>query len=235
MNNADITYDTKSTNMNFLEGSNLLKLLIIIAIFILIIGNWQYQSTKEHMSGGTLTQLYAQDAQDVNLKSNVDQIATGDYNLYWNQQYRVANTFHNRGLSLPSVFVNETTIDNNQKKENKKNNNESIKKLKKNIANKLNKPEKELNVRVNCNNYDDYLNNDSNCLNCLTDPNSCGNGEGGYRLGSDFVKAVDDDQANPYLGINGNVIYPDSYVGSYYTLPNFDINKPYPVIFDKLY
>jgi len=235
MNNADITYDTKSTNMNFLEGSNLLKILIVLAIFILIVGNWQYKSTKEHMSGGTLTQLYAQDAQDVNLKGNVDQLATGDYNLFWNQPTMVANTFHNRGLSLPSVFVNETTVNDNNKNVNKKNNNENIKKLKKNISNKLNKPEKELNVRVNCNNYDDYLNNDTNCLNCLTDPNSCGNGAGGYRLGSGFVKAVDDAQAKPYLGINGNVIYPDSYVGSYYTLPNFDINKPYPVILDKLY
>lgn len=65
---------------------------------------------------------------------------------------------------------------------------------------------------------------------CSKDLAACGNGAGGYRLNSGFVqstKAVND------VNIDGNIFYPDSYVGSYFITPSFDINKPYPVIFDN--
>jgi hypothetical protein len=69
------------------------------------------------MSGGTLTQLFAQDAQDIYLKGNVDQLATGNFMLYWNQPTRVASGYSygngvpNRGQllsTIPPVKPNNT-------------------------------------------------------------------------------------------------------------------------------
>ena len=55
--------------------------------------------------------------------------------------------------------------------------------------------------------------------------NITGGGSGGYRLGEDFVQAT---KAKAFVNLDGNIFYPDSYVGSYFTEPNFDIVKPYP-------
>lgn len=243
--NKDISYDTNIENTQFVDNSNIFILLVVFAVLILLWASfsedYQYDDeNKEHMSGGTLTQLYAQDAQDVNLKSNVDQLATGQFDLYWNQPTMVANTFQNRGQSLPVVYVNNNITETNKNSNEKNKKNDQLKnQIKNKIKNKFKKEGKELtddiDIKVNCNNYTDYVTGNNNFLNCLTDPNSCGNGPGGARLGSSFVQPVDNAKAKPFVGLNGGVVYPDSYVGSYFTLPNFDINKPYPVIFDKLY
>lgn len=69
--------------------------------------------------------------------------------------------------------------------------------------------------------YDNLLYNKE----CNKDPASCGGGAGGSRFGEDFNKATN---TVPYVNISGNNFYPDSYVGSYFMEPNFDIMRPIP-------
>jgi hypothetical protein len=95
------------------KAFNFFMFIILIIIFFIIVVPWDklgFNSKKEGMSGGTLTQLMAQDSQDVYLKSNVDKLATGNFDLYWNQPTRVANTFMNRGTPLPSIYLPDTSM-----------------------------------------------------------------------------------------------------------------------------
>lgn len=69
-----------------------------------------------------------------------------------------------------------------------------------------------------------YTDHNLNQKNCILDPASCTGFAGGRRL-DDFVQATKTVQ---YVNLDGNMFYPDSYVGSYFIPPNFDINKPYP-------
>jgi thiol-disulfide isomerase/thioredoxin len=86
--------------------SRLIFIIVVIIIFLFIFfrGN-----TVENMSPGVVTQMYAQDAQDTYLKGNVDQIATGNYLLNWNQPTRLATgtyyyeTGPNRGALLKNL------------------------------------------------------------------------------------------------------------------------------------
>lgn len=79
-------------------------IVIIIFIFIFLKGNM-----VENMSPGVVTQMYAQDAQDTYLKGNVDQLATGNFLLNWNQPTRLATgsyyytTGPNRGALLKNL------------------------------------------------------------------------------------------------------------------------------------
>jgi hypothetical protein len=79
--------------------------------------------------------------------------------------------------------------------------------------------------------YQGYYNNLLYNKNCLQNPASCALGSaGGFRLGEDFNEPT---KAHPYVQIDGNAFYPDSYVGSYWTEPNFDISRPIPIMLDK--
>ncbi len=73
-----------------------------------------------------------------------------------------------------------------------------------------------------------YTDRNLNQKNCIQDPASCTGFAGGSRL-DDFVQAT---KTIPYVNLDGNTFYPDSYVGSYFIPPNFDINKPYPFMPD---
>lgn len=95
------------------KAFNFFMFIILIIIFFIIVVPWDklgLNSKKEGMSGGTLTQLFAQDSQDVYLKSNVDKIATGNAFLYWGMPTRVLNTFQNRGTPLPSIYLPDTSM-----------------------------------------------------------------------------------------------------------------------------
>lgn len=72
--------------------------------------------------------------------------------------------------------------------------------------------------------YTDRAINDKNCR---LDPASCTGFAGGARLNDGFVQST---KAVPYVSLDGGYFYPDSYTGSYWIEPNFDINKPYPWI-----
>lgn len=92
---------------------NFLMFIIVIIVFFIIVIPWDKLGSKkiEGMSGGTLAQMFAQDSQDVYLKGNVDKIATGDFNLFWNQPTRQGmNTFQNRGYPLYSILLPDTPM-----------------------------------------------------------------------------------------------------------------------------
>ena len=76
-------------------------LILVVIIVLLILSHFSWNTnTKtiviepdkgmEHMSPGTLTQMFAQDAQDTYLKGDVDQLATGNFVLQWGQPTRIA-------------------------------------------------------------------------------------------------------------------------------------------------
>ena len=296
--------DTKPNAEMILGDSNKTKyfimvLFIIILAFVLLIP-WNNLNNvmKEFMSNGTLTQLFANDSQDIYLKSNVDKLATGNFNLFWNQPTRVANTYLNRGSPLSSYYLPNTqmnpnpipiTVSNNYTDNllnsvddsvNILNNSDNI--INYNKSSKNVKNQKTMNNPILDNTYKTYPNNIlpsslplpsnpdkapnpvildnvgrqiaktfdqsdnlpymtkwkpidylyqsayDNLLNnkdCLKYPASCGGGSGGSRLGEDYIQAT---KAKPFVDISGNTFYPDSYVGSYFIEPNFDINRPIP-------
>lgn len=215
-------------------------LLIIIFIVVLLVIFWFNSSFNpkydrdnkdnkndklEHMTGGTLTQMFANDSQDVNIKSGINNLASGDFNLYWNQPTRVAYTYPNRGGLLPSTIVPIVSAIENGNTPNSVdiptyNPNEKIA-----YQHDLAVLEEENRVKLLENNSK-FL--QQNCgEKCYTNPQSCGNGEGGYRLGSDWVEPS---KAKPFVSLQGNVYYPDQYVGEYWLSPVPDIYKPLPVI-----
>jgi len=306
------------------KAFNFFMFIIIIIIFIIIVVPWNKLGNKnEHMSGGTITQLMAQDSQDVYLKNNVDKLATGNYNLFWNQGTREANVYQNRGQPLYSIILPDSSmnptnnvlevsnnyIDNKvNKKENKltfsnpvltldnilpkpqinslisneikdyetvngeepeksdyltlpklKNSTKQLTKyiptISKNILpsslpidivsnsnpyelsfvgkqiDQTNKTIDNLPALTNWTSEDNlfqlYTDKAINERDCARNPASCGNGAGGSRLNDAFVQST---KSIPFVNLNGNYFYPDSYIGSYFIEPNFDISKPYPWI-----
>lgn len=234
-------------------------ILLIILLFTIVIILWNEQK-KEGMTAGTLTQLFSNDSQDVYLKSNVDKLATGNFDLYWNQPTKIANTFMNRGTPLPTIILPNTQLNPNAKTISSIPNNytdyiqEKSKYTMNNSNSNLNSNSSESNFQLilpkkpnsnfNSNQQNqleykpeprDYLfestyNNLLFNKNCLKDPASCGGGSGGFRLGEDFNQST---KAREFVNLNGKLFYPDSYVGSYFIEPNFDIMKPYPFIPDS--
>lgn len=110
------TSDSITQNFTPKKSGVWIYILVLAALF----GFLYYFLTvsTEHMSGGTLTQLFANDMQDTYLKGNVDQLATGNFLLHWNQPTRIAsgygfnNGVPNRGQllsTIPSISVNPST------------------------------------------------------------------------------------------------------------------------------
>lgn len=296
------------------KNFNFFMFIVFIIIFAIIVIPWdKLNLNRENMSGGTLAQLYAQDSQDVYLKGNVDKLATSNFNLFWNQPTRQANTFMNRGTPLNSIVLPNTSmnptknlieVSNNYKNNIIDNNEDPIEKTMKfknpimslnNVLPENNKIKQEiksiynsnksnnhkkilnnsvptlpknslpsslpLNTVANSNPYElasvgkfvaktkqtsdnlpkltrewspsDYLyqayyNNGINDTDCINDPPSCGNYSGSNnRLNSGFVQPT---KAKSSVDIDSNTFYPDSYVGSYWIEPSFDISKPLPFL-----
>jgi len=96
----------QENNISSLCDFRLIFAIIILIIFIFIFTNG---NIVENMSPGVVTQMYAQDAQDTYLKGNVDQLATGNFLLNWNQPTRLATgsyyytTGPNRGALLKNL------------------------------------------------------------------------------------------------------------------------------------
>lgn len=314
--------------------------IIIIIAFVIVAIPWDKLTKKrEGMSGGTMAQMFAQDSQDVYLKGNVDKLATGNFNLFWNQPTREANVFQNRGQPLYSILLPDTPMNPNpnmlevsnnyvdniidnevNRKENKLTFSNPVLTLD-NVLPKQSKSKSQINplvpnetkdyetvngdtqsqtdylslpetkqtakskknikqinststtstlppnvlpsnipiqILANSNPYElakvakqvstqksttdnlprmtnwtpeDYLfqaytDRTINKKDCLNDPASCIGFAGGRRL-DDFVQST---KTVPYVNLDGNTFYPDSYLGSYWYPVNFDINKPYPFI-----
>ncbi len=337
MNSINDSSDEITTSLFGINTNNrvfnfFLLFMILVILFIIILPWNSILGCKENMSGGTLTQLFAKDSQDVYLNNNVDKIATGNWTLAFNQPTRVANTFMNRGSPLSSLILPDTSmnpnpyayqvsnnyvdniLDKNAKKlkftnpvlNNQNTETNQITQLIKPTTSSTAKPKQnktqtqsqsqsfdyltysddiEINKNTNSvptipddilpsslpmpsnpnkpdNPYelsniakqvavkkstadnlpamtrwlpDDYLyqNMYNNLLynkDCIKSPSSCGGGSGGFRLGEDFNEPT---KTVPFVNIDGNTFYTDSYVGSYFIEPSFDGNKPYPFIPDK--
>lgn len=98
-----------SINENNIGFSCDCRLILVIVVIIIFIFIFLKGNMVENMSPGVVTQMYAQDAQDTYLKGNVDQLATGDFLLNWNQPTRLATGSHyystgpNRGALLKNL------------------------------------------------------------------------------------------------------------------------------------
>ena len=98
-----------SMQENNLELGCDFKLIFIIVVIIIFLFIFFRGNMVENMSPGVVTQMFAQDAQDTYLKGNVDQLATGNFLLNWNQPTRLATgsnyytTGPNRGALLKNL------------------------------------------------------------------------------------------------------------------------------------
>ena len=237
--------NTSSTSDNFMsldtiqsdktsDKTNRYYWLFVIVIIIIIFLWWNCSDSSndnlEHMSAGTLTQMFAVDAQNKALNGDVNELATGNYNLFWGQPSRVASTYPNRGQLLPATMISKVAAEQNG---NNPNNLDINLNYDQTYSQQLDGKAKKL---VNYLDSTKTSNNSyiqQNCgENCYTNPQACGNGAGGYRLGSDFVEPS---TATPFVSLQGNLYMPDQYVGSYWIAPEPDIMKPLPVIANGMY
>jgi len=205
---ANENYDLKSmssVNLPRLTLGTVIVVLVIVFVVVILFTN--LFNITEHMSGGTLTQMFAQDSQNTYLNSASPGIQEGDFNLFWNQPTLVTNPGTQRGVPLQQVSKNlpQTPMNPGYK---------STKKQK-----KLDKLAIEAGLTVPC---------ETSCSS--KDPTQCGNSHGNIcRMKSGFVEPTDGDN-RPFVGLDGKLTYPDSYVGSLFIEPNNDIRKPLPYI-----
>lgn len=92
---------------------NFLMFIIVIVVFVIVVVPWDKLSSKKiegMMNGAIVSQLMAQDSQDVYLKGNVDKLATGNVTMMFNQPTRVLNTYMNRGSPLYSIVLPNTPM-----------------------------------------------------------------------------------------------------------------------------
>lgn len=95
------------------KGFNFLMFIIIIIVFVIVVVPWDKLGSRKiegMMNGAIVSQLMAQDSQDVYLKSNVDKLATGNVTMMFNQPTRVLNTYMNRGSPLYSIVLPDTPM-----------------------------------------------------------------------------------------------------------------------------
>jgi hypothetical protein len=95
------------------ESKIWIYILILLALFGIIYYFLSTNSEQEHMSGGTLSQMFANDMQDINLTGGnmgiVDQTATGNFLLNFNHPTRIAsgsgygNGAPNRGQLVSTI------------------------------------------------------------------------------------------------------------------------------------
>jgi hypothetical protein len=228
------------TEYKIARGNFNFWMLAIITIFIVfyvisMMNKEEKKVSKEHMTAGTLTQMFANDGQDTYLKNDINNEATGNFNLYWNQPTRVAGTYPNRGQLLPSVVLPMVAaIENGNNPETtgiELTTNEAERKAYNELVGRVYKDKmRKLKKYIDDPKSNDYL--QTNCgENCYVNPAACGNGHGGYRLGSNFVEPT---TSKPFVSLQGNVYYPDEYVGQFWLQPKPDIMKPLPVIANGL-
>lgn len=182
---------------------------ILLAIVIIIVLYNYLFPMKEGMSGGTLTQLFAQDSQNAYLNSAEPKIQSGNFKLFWNQPTRVSQ----RGVPTTSTI---SEISNNLPQTNM---NPGYKPTKKQES--LDEMAVDAGLIVPCENS------------CSTqDPTQCGNSHGNIcRMQSGFVEPADD-KPKPFVGLDGNIVYTENsgYVGSMWLEPLPNVRKPLPYI-----
>jgi hypothetical protein len=201
------------TSWGFIIGYILIAIIIIVVIYSFFN---KPVLRKEGMSGGTLTQLFAQDSQNSYINSASPGIQSGNFNLKFGQPSMVASGTQ-RGTPLPAIRLPHTSMNPNL-----------------NESNVPVQTEASGGCTMNCptNNKKSSNTEVLSEATCLNDPGSCGNGYGGSRLKNGFVEPTDDPR--PYVGLNGTVNYPSGYLGSLWTSPTLpgdsDPMKPLKVI-----
>ena len=210
---SDMGFNNISNNNN--SDNNLFNILLIIAVIIVVYIFINYDCNVEKMSNGVIDQLFAKDQQDMHLNAGIDNIASGRFNLYWNQPTLIANTSTNRGklYNLPQYVRGVNSSDTNYS--------EMIN-LTNDVAN-INK-----NNTINGNNNVLEIEKLTHKTQHLNDPAALGNGPGGYRLNTDIVNPIYN--GPEYVNLDGNIIYPNGYVGDLFMQPKPDINIPLPIM-----
>lgn len=195
-------------------------LIVLIAVCVYIYFNYK----MENMSNGVIDQLFAKDAQDTHLNGNIDNIASGRFNLFWNQPTLIANSNNNRGQLVPipnntnlnfvpntnyeySVVPNSNMVEGNS-------NPIYNDFMKINQLNNKTQPVSEYNKIAN-----KYQ---------IPDIASTGNGAGGRFLNENIVNPVA--HGPEFVNLNGELFYPNSYVADPHFLPKPDIMYPLPVV-----
>lgn len=104
------------SNINFssplgdLTFTNIIIYIFIIAIIIIVIIRIFSPNMLEGMSGGTLTQLFAQDSQNNNINSASPGIQSGDFDLYFNNPTHITNGGTQRGSPMPKIALPDTDM-----------------------------------------------------------------------------------------------------------------------------
>ena len=223
------------------NDSNFIIMLVIVLILIIAYYfiNKKYAKSESFMSAGTVDQMFSKDMQDTSLNSNIDNIASGNYALNWNEPTRITNTLPNRGalvfpdneqpVGIPSDLLSGLGKDIQS----------SYTPVGIAINNALsNQGESEMNLNgeiVNGNGsntlYGTNMNEGLGRKSCKEDPASCGSSGGGAWLNSDIVNPVLTSNQPEYVRLaNGKLFYPSSYLADLYMLPNLDVNYPYAVM-----
>jgi hypothetical protein len=97
-------------NINLNEMSFGTVAICIIVVIVVILFVTKFFDVREGMSGGTLTQLFAQDAQNANLNSASQGIQSGDFDLFWNNPTRITNGGTQRGTPMPKIALPDTDM-----------------------------------------------------------------------------------------------------------------------------
>lgn len=184
---------------------------IFVILILIILYYWFNKNNREgFMAPGVIDQLFAKDAQDTYVNSNINNLASADFELYWNNPSRITDVLPNRGaLVLPDTQVavgiptDLLTTSSGGKME------DSV--------------YAPIGAVINQN-----LNANLTSPTCAQDMASCGNGSGGYRLNKDIVNPIVTSRSPEFVNLsNGTLFYQDSYVPDFYMLPDNDVNYPY--------
>lgn len=211
-------------NINLKEMSLGTIAICVIVIIVVILFVTKVFDVREGMSGGTLTQMFAQDAQNANLNSASQGIQSGDFDLYFNQPTRIANpNGTQRGVPMPKIAFPDTDMSP------MKTQNNEITPDKKTTP--CGRECEEGDCRRGCGGKGCGRQQDEQVDKCIRDPASCGNGSGGARLGTGFVEPIEYDAPSSYVGLNGKIVYPNGYLGSLWVPPsNPDPMKPLKIM-----
>jgi hypothetical protein len=209
----------------------MMALLAIVALIIIYM--WVSKSNKREgfMAPGVIDQLFAKDAQDTYINSNINNLASADFELYWNNPSRITDVLPNRGalvlpenqvaVGVPTGLLSPSpsaTPDGGASQITSANGG----KIADSPYASVTEIAKPIGAIINEN-----LNANIPTPSCSQDMAGCGNGSGGYRLNKDIVNPIITSLAPEYVNLNGTVVYQDMYVPDFYMLPNNDVNYPY--------
>jgi hypothetical protein len=203
-------------NLNCDFTTIIIFIIIFSIIYCLLSNKWKCKCNNiEKMSPGVIDQLFAKDQQDMHLNAKMGNIASGRFNLFWNQPTLIANTTTNRGklYNPPNYILGNNSSNTNHAK---------MVKLTKDVANINNN-----NTRLGNNNVLE-IEKLTHKTEPLHDPAGNGTGPGGFRLNTDIVNPIYN--GSDFVSLDGELVYPSSYLGDLYMQPKPDLMYPYGIM-----